>query len=75
MAVTEVDVRRPFAAIGERTGLCRALDRMGPATPAELALRSGFPEGFVEDWLSGLGAEGYVLREGDGRYRLAQPRW
>ena len=49
---------------------------MGPkATPAELALRSGFPEGFVEDWLSGLGAEGYVLREGDGRYRLAQPRW
>ena len=58
MAVTEVDVRRPFVAIGERTGLCRALDRVGPATPAELALRSGFPEGFVEDWLSGLGAEG-----------------
>ena len=22
-----------------------------------------------------MGAEGYVLREGDGRYRLAQPRW
>ncbi len=75
MVATEVDVRRPFAAIGERTGLCRALARVGSATPAELALRSGLPEGFVEDWLSGLGAEGYVRREGDGRYRLAQHRW
>ena len=75
MTATEVDVRRPFVAIGERTGLCRALDRIGSATAAELAWRSGFPEGFVEDWLTGLGAEGYVLREGDGRYRLVQPRW
>jgi DNA-binding IclR family transcriptional regulator len=65
-----------FVAIGERTGLCRALDRIGPATPAELAQRSGFSEGYVGEWLSGLLADGYVSRDSEGRYRLVEvPEW
>ena len=75
MAATEVDVRRPFVAIGERTGLCRALARVGSVTPAELAERSGLPQGYVGDWLAGLADEGFVARDVVGRYRLVQPRW
>ena len=64
-----------LVAIGERTGLCRALDRIGSATPAELAERTPFSERYVGDWLSGLLHDGYVERDADGRYRLVQPRW
>ena len=65
-----------FVAIGERTGLCQTLRRVGQATPAELAERSGFPEGYVGVWLSGLADDGYAERDIDGRYHLAQvPAW
>ena len=63
---------RPFVAIGEKTGLCRALARVGPATPAELAERSGFPEGYVGDWLAGLAADGYATADTLGRYQLVR---
>ena len=65
-----------FVAIGQRTGLCLALARVGAATPAELAERSGFPEGYVGQWLLGLADDGYAERDGEGRYRLAEvPAW
>jgi len=75
MVATEVDIRRPFVSIGERTGLCRALARVGPVTAAELAERTGFGAGYVGDWLSGLAGEGYVELDGAGRYQLVQNRW
>lgn len=46
--------------IGERLGLFKALAEGGPATPAELAQRTGTAERYVREWLSALAAAGYV---------------
>jgi SAM-dependent methyltransferase len=46
--------------IGERLGLFKALAEGGPATPAELAKRTGTAERYVREWLSALAAAGYV---------------
>jgi len=37
--------------LGDRLGLYRALHRDGPATPAELAARTGTDERYVREWL------------------------
>jgi SAM-dependent methyltransferase len=57
--------------IGDRLGLYRALAAGGPATPAELASRTGTAERYVAEWLAGQAAGGYVTYDPDGgRYRL-----
>ena len=63
-----------FVAIGERTGLWPALSRLEPVSVSVLAGRTGFSEGYVCGWLSGLVADGYVARDDEGRYRMAD-RW
>jgi 2-polyprenyl-3-methyl-5-hydroxy-6-metoxy-1,4-benzoquinol methylase len=45
--------------IGHRLGLYRALGR-GPATPTDLARRSGCHSRYVAEWLRGQAAGGYV---------------
>jgi SAM-dependent methyltransferase len=47
--------------VGHRLGLYRALAE-GPATPEELAARSGTDPRYVAEWLRGQAAGGYVTR-------------
>jgi SAM-dependent methyltransferase len=59
--------------VGHRLGLYRSLAE-GPATPAELAARSGTHPRYVTEWLRGQAAGGYVTRD-DGAeetYRLTE---
>ena len=56
--------------IGDRLGLYRALAE-GPATPSELADRTGTAERYVREWLRGQAADGYVEREASAeRYSM-----
>jgi SAM-dependent methyltransferase len=57
--------------IGDRLGLYRALAGGGPATGAELAERTGTDARYVNEWLAGQAAGGYVIYDGDsGQYSL-----
>jgi 2-polyprenyl-3-methyl-5-hydroxy-6-metoxy-1,4-benzoquinol methylase len=62
--------------LGERLGLYRALAADGPATPAELAARTGTAERYVREWLEHHAASGLlevddpVAGPGSRRYRL-----
>jgi 2-polyprenyl-3-methyl-5-hydroxy-6-metoxy-1,4-benzoquinol methylase len=56
--------------IGHRLGLYRALAE-GPASPAELADRTGTQVRPVTEWLRGQAAGGYVTH-GDGVFRLTE---
>lgn len=56
---------------GDRLGLYRALAD-SPATPAELATRTGTHERYIREWLGNQAAGGYVEYDGDsGRYQLS----
>jgi SAM-dependent methyltransferase len=56
--------------IGDRLGLYRALAR-GPARPAELAERTGTAARYVDEWLRGQAAGGYVTYDPQaGTYAL-----
>jgi len=58
--------------IGDRLGLYRAL-REGPLLPAELAGRTGTAPRYVEEWLRGQSAGGYVQYDpATGRYGLTE---
>jgi SAM-dependent methyltransferase len=46
--------------LGERLGLYKALAAIGPASPSELAERTGTHERYVREWLSAQAAAGYV---------------
>ncbi len=46
--------------LGDRLGLYRALHAGGPATPAELAARTGCAERYLREWLSHQAASGYL---------------
>src|SRR5919198_1197347 len=46
--------------LGERLGLYRALAEGGPATPAELARRTGTAERYVREWLEHQAVAGFV---------------
>ena len=60
-----------MVAVGDQLGLYRALAGGGPATPDELAARTGTAARYVREWLSQQAAAGFVAyREGDGRYVL-----
>src|SRR5919204_395539 len=50
----------PNVVLGDRLGLYKALAAIGPATPAELAERTGTHERYVTEWLRGQAAGGYV---------------
>lgn len=56
---------------GDRLGLYRALAD-SPATPAELATRTGTHERYIREWLGNQAAGGYVEYDADsGRYQLS----
>jgi SAM-dependent methyltransferase len=50
----------PNVVLGDRLGLYKALAAIGPATPGELAGRTGTHERYVTEWLRGQAAGGYV---------------
>jgi 2-polyprenyl-3-methyl-5-hydroxy-6-metoxy-1,4-benzoquinol methylase len=54
----------PLALIGDRLGLFTALASGGPATPAELAERTGLNERYLREWLLAMATAGYVNYEG-----------
>ena len=56
--------------LGDRLGLYRALAQ-GPATPAELAKRTGTDERYVTEWCRGQAAGGYVMHD-EGTYSLTE---
>jgi SAM-dependent methyltransferase len=58
-----------LCAIGDKLGLFGALDG-GPATAAELAVRSGVDERYALEWLRALAAAGYLERVDDDRFAL-----
>ena len=51
----------PLVRLGARLGLYRALADGGPATPDELAERSGTEPRMVREWLGNQAAGGYVI--------------
>ena len=53
------------AVIGDRLGLYRALLSVMPATATELAAAAGVGERYVQEWLRGQAAGGYVTYDGD----------
>ena len=60
-----------MVAVGDQLGLYRALADGGPATPDELAGRTGTAARYLKEWLSQQAAAGFLTyREGDGRYVL-----
>ena len=63
-------IRASLRRVGDRHGLYRAL-AAAPATPAELAERTGTHERYVREWLGNQAAGGYVLYDPDsGRYSM-----
>jgi ubiquinone/menaquinone biosynthesis C-methylase UbiE len=60
------------AVVGHRLGLYRALAQ-GPATPAELAARTETVPRYVDEWLRGQAAGGYVeFDPGTGTYSMTE---
>jgi 2-polyprenyl-3-methyl-5-hydroxy-6-metoxy-1,4-benzoquinol methylase len=60
-----------MVALGDQLGLYRALADGGPATPDELAGRTGAAPRYLREWLSQQAAAGFLAyREADGRYDL-----
>jgi 2-polyprenyl-3-methyl-5-hydroxy-6-metoxy-1,4-benzoquinol methylase len=60
-----------MVAVGDQLGLYRALAGGGPATPDELAGRTGTAPRYLQEWLSQQAAAGFVAySEDDGRYAL-----
>src|SRR5712691_4979793 len=58
--------------LGQKLGLFTGLAESGPATPAELADRTGTVERYVREWLMNQAASGYVTYDSEtGRYFLS----
>src|SRR4051812_29577380 len=61
-----------LVVIGDRLGLYRELAGGGPATPAELAGRTGTTERYVREWLNAQAASGWVDYDAEsGRYAMS----
>ncbi len=59
--------------IGDKLGLYKALAQSGPATPAELAQRTGCAERYLREWLANQAAGGYVAYDtATKKYRLLE---
>jgi 2-polyprenyl-3-methyl-5-hydroxy-6-metoxy-1,4-benzoquinol methylase len=60
-----------LVVIGDKLGLYEAMAQGGPATPADLARRTGTTERYVREWLNAQAASGYVVYDAtSGRYSL-----
>ncbi|MFF5293983.1 class I SAM-dependent methyltransferase [Paractinoplanes globisporus] len=60
-----------MVAVGDQLGLYRALAAGGPATPEELAARTGTTARYLKEWLSQQTAAGFLTYQPeDGRYAL-----
>lgn len=57
-------------ALGDKLGLWAALAQ-SPASPAELAQRTGCDPGYLSDWLAAQYVSGYCRRHTDGRFALS----
>jgi 2-polyprenyl-3-methyl-5-hydroxy-6-metoxy-1,4-benzoquinol methylase len=60
----------PLVRIGDALGLYTALDRLGTATPEELAAETDCHPRYIREWLSAQAASGYVTHE-DGKFWLS----
>src|SRR5713226_9763784 len=59
--------------IGDKLGLYKALAQAGPATPAELAQRTGCAERYLREWLANQAAGGYISYDAaTKKYRLLE---
>ncbi|MEU4832234.1 class I SAM-dependent methyltransferase [Streptosporangium sp. NPDC023615] len=56
--------------VGDRLGWYRALADHGPATPAELAARTGCAERYAREWLEQQACSAVLTVEDDGRFAL-----
>ncbi|MFN8519346.1 MAG: class I SAM-dependent methyltransferase [Chloroflexota bacterium] len=63
-------VNGALVVVGDRLGLYRAMADGRPTTAAELAQRTSTDSRYVEEWLKAQATGGYVVHEGEGRYRL-----
>jgi SAM-dependent methyltransferase len=62
----------PLVRIGDELGLYTALAEGGPATPAELARRTGAQERLLREWLAAHAAAGYLDHDAaSGRFAMA----
>jgi SAM-dependent methyltransferase len=61
--------------LGDRLGLYRALAERGPATPAELAERTGTHERYAREWLEQQAVVGILEVEEDGRGEPSSRRY
>jgi 2-polyprenyl-3-methyl-5-hydroxy-6-metoxy-1,4-benzoquinol methylase len=60
-----------LAVIGDKLGLYRALNEIGPATPDQLAAATGTSERYLRHWLLNQAASGYLDYDAaSGRYLL-----
>jgi 2-polyprenyl-3-methyl-5-hydroxy-6-metoxy-1,4-benzoquinol methylase len=60
-----------LTAIGDRFGLFKDLDALGPATSAELAARTGIHERYAREWLYAMRSAGYLEYDpAQGRFFL-----
>jgi 2-polyprenyl-3-methyl-5-hydroxy-6-metoxy-1,4-benzoquinol methylase len=55
-----------MVAVGDKLGLYRALAEGGPATPEELAGRTGLAARYLREWLSQQAAAGFLAYSEDG---------
>ena len=53
--------------LGDQLGLYQALNEIQPATPAQLAERTGTSERYISEWLLSQAAGGYVTYDAAGR--------
>jgi 2-polyprenyl-3-methyl-5-hydroxy-6-metoxy-1,4-benzoquinol methylase len=58
-----------MCGLGDKLGLFKALAER-PATSEELAHRTKVSERYAREWLNGMAAAGYVVRDGDRRFAL-----
>jgi 2-polyprenyl-3-methyl-5-hydroxy-6-metoxy-1,4-benzoquinol methylase len=60
----------PLVRIGDALGLYATLDRIGPATPEDLATAAECHPRYVREWLAAQAASGYVTHA-EGRFSLS----
>ncbi len=63
-AIGSMDIFAVYA--GEKLGLYRSLAQAGPATPAELAARTGTYERYIREWLEQQATSGILAAEPSG---------
>jgi SAM-dependent methyltransferase len=64
-------VNAALVGLGDRLGLWKALADGRPATAAELAIRTGVAQRYLEEWLAAQAANGFIAFDPDsGAFRL-----